>query len=697
MKVYTSKVMLFPAAMVKRCLRIMLIMALVMPLPTLAAHADWNVDISATAGATTTKITLGKHSAASDAHDLLYDAPAFNGSSASGDPAEVLLYFDHADWGVSDTQFWFDIKAPGRQKQWDFKTSSPLTNSSLTLEWDISALPNDYTLILTDVAGGATINMLTQTSYTLPDNNLRLLSVTAVHMEPPLLVIASPLDGAVVSNPNLTISGTATDAGQGDSGVQSVTVNSEPATGGTVTGTNMANWSFVTTLNPGVNSFTIVATDDGAYNDQATQTITVTYSATDTDVDGLQDAWEITHFGNLTTAGATSDVDGDGLLDTDEYTQGTDPNLNDSDSDGLLDGAEIILGTSPLLADTDGDGDSDGDEVMYGSLPLVITDTLNSHRPAQPIITPLSGEIALAAQVLDVTGFSDPDALQGDYLTASEWEIGTDVGFTESGIKLRKMLTKKSGSAIDAIEHRQLVVPDALLAIASNYWIRTRHQDSVGLWSPWSNALAVSSGATNPNDLTNDGIDDRYQITGFTDTNGNGADDSGEGIRAIMDASRVNQIGIHADAGTLDSITAVATSTIPAAHLDAVSTPYGFFSYRIDGLAVDPANPAVAHVTFYFPAALPTGTSWYSYDPTTDTMSDLSANVVISGNTATLTLVDGGAGDKDGIVNGTIVDPGGPTQPVAVNTGSGGSSGGLVGPLTLFAILFLLLMRRRIH
>jgi len=673
-------------------------MALVLPLPTLAAHADWKVDISATAGATTTKITLGTHSAASDVYDLLHDAPAFNGSSASGAPPEVLLYFDHTDWGVSDTQFWFDIKAPGRQKQWDFKTSSPLTNSSLTLEWDISALPNDYTLILTDVAGGATINMLTQTSYTLPDNNLRLLSVTAVHLEPPLLVIASPLDGAVVNNPNLTISGTATDAGQGDSGVQSVSVNGDPATGGTATGANMANWSFMTTLNPGVNNFTIVATDDGAYNDQATQTITVTYSASDTDADGLSDTWEISNFGNLTTANATSDVDGDGLLDADEYTQGTDPNLSDSDGDGLLDGVEIGLGTDPLLIDTDGDLDSDGDEVMYGSLPLLITDTLDSHRPAQPVITPITGEIALAAQILDVAGFSDPDELDGDYLTATEWEISTDATFTdEASFKLRKLLTKKAGSAIDAIEHRQLVVPDALLAIASSYWIRTRHQDSVGLWSPWSAALAVSSGTTNPNDLANDGIDDRYQITGFTDTNGNGADDSGEGIRAIMDASRVNQVGIRADAGTLDSITAVATSTIPAAHFDAVSTPYGFFSYRIDGLAVTPANPAVAHVTFYFPAVLLAGTGWYSYDPATDTMSDLSANVAISGNTAILTLVDGGVGDKDGIVNGTIVDPGGPTQPVTVSAGTGsGGSGGLVGPLTLIAILSLLLLRRRV-
>ena len=46
----------------------------------------------------------------------------------------------------------------------------------------------------------------------------------------------------------------------------------------------------------------------------------------DTDGDGLPDAWEILHFGNLTTANATTDTDGDGVPDWKEYLAGTDPN-----------------------------------------------------------------------------------------------------------------------------------------------------------------------------------------------------------------------------------------------------------------------------------------------------------------------------------------------------------------------------------
>ena len=47
----------------------------------------------------------------------------------------------------------------------------------------------------------------------------------------------------------------------------------------------------------------------------------------DSDGDGLADEWELDHFGNLTTAGPTTDRDGDGLSDGEEFDQGSDPNV----------------------------------------------------------------------------------------------------------------------------------------------------------------------------------------------------------------------------------------------------------------------------------------------------------------------------------------------------------------------------------
>lgn len=54
--------------------------------------------------------------------------------------------------------------------------------------------------------------------------------------------------------------------------------------------------------------------------------VTDTMTFTDTDSDGIADAWELTHFGNLTTATAATDFDNDGATDKNEYRSGTAPN-----------------------------------------------------------------------------------------------------------------------------------------------------------------------------------------------------------------------------------------------------------------------------------------------------------------------------------------------------------------------------------
>ncbi len=68
----------------------------------------------------------------------------------------------------------------------------------------------------------------------------------------------------------------------------------------------------------------------------------------DSDNDGLSDAWERLHFGNLTSATGQSDTDGDGLNNSREAREGTNPNKKDTDNDGVWDLAELNAGTSPL-------------------------------------------------------------------------------------------------------------------------------------------------------------------------------------------------------------------------------------------------------------------------------------------------------------------------------------------------------------
>ena len=67
---------------------------------------------------------------------------------------------------------------------------------------------------------------------------------------------------------------------------------------------------------------------------------------------------------------ADTDDDGDGISDTQETVDGTNPLLSDTDGDGLTDGQEVTNGTNPLLSDTDGDGFSDEFEVSMGADPL---------------------------------------------------------------------------------------------------------------------------------------------------------------------------------------------------------------------------------------------------------------------------------------------------------------------------------------
>ena len=68
----------------------------------------------------------------------------------------------------------------------------------------------------------------------------------------------------------------------------------------------------------------------------------------DNDRDGLLDSFEITYWGNLTTAKGSEDSDGDGVVNTLEQAVGTDPTKADTDGDTISDLGELQIGTDPL-------------------------------------------------------------------------------------------------------------------------------------------------------------------------------------------------------------------------------------------------------------------------------------------------------------------------------------------------------------
>ncbi|VGO14954.1 Thermophilic serine proteinase [Pontiella desulfatans] len=103
----------------------------------------------------------------------------------------------------------------------------------------------------------------------------------------------------------------------------------------------------------------------------------------DTDGDGMPDGWEV-DFGldplsDVGDDGASGDMDGDGLLNYEEYLNGSNPFEADTDGDGFLDPEERALGTmatnrfDPVVVDDNAPFDS----WMYGGQPFdpLLSDT----------------------------------------------------------------------------------------------------------------------------------------------------------------------------------------------------------------------------------------------------------------------------------------------------------------------------------
>jgi hypothetical protein len=101
--------------------------------------------------------------------------------------------------------------------------------------------------------------------------------------------------------------------------------------------------------------------------------LSVRTSVTDSDNDGMDDAWETLNGLNVGSNDAAGDPDADNLPNIDEFTNQTNPQVADTDGDGLKDGDELLVyHTHPLRTDTDSDGLADGPEVLsYHTNPLV--------------------------------------------------------------------------------------------------------------------------------------------------------------------------------------------------------------------------------------------------------------------------------------------------------------------------------------
>jgi YVTN family beta-propeller protein len=149
-----------------------------------------------------------------------------------------------------------------------------------------------------------------------------------------------------------------------------------------------------------------------------------------------------------------------------------------------------------------------------------------------------------------------------------------------------------------------------------------------------------------------------------------------------------------------------ATPVPPVAPPSGVTFPHGLFNFSVTGCT---PGATLSFIVTY-PSPLDPATQYWKYGPTPDDSSPhwYVLPAIISGNTATFTIVDGGLGDDDLTANGTVVDQGGPGVPAPPAQPQPGSPGGggcasinTRGPtdptlpaMTLLA-LWLILKRRR--
>jgi hypothetical protein len=274
--------------------------------------------------------------------------------------------------------------------------------------------------------------------------------------------------------------------------------------------------------------------------------------AADVDGDGMDDAWEVSFFSDLSKVG-TEDTDSDGLNELGEYQNNTHPFAIDTDGDGLLDGLEVhTYSTDPLVVDSDGDGVLDGREVNLGTLPndpasygvpVTFTDA-NLDTAIRTAITKPSGQIyqrdLTALTTLNLASLSITDLAGLSFCTnLLILDVSTNSVSDLSPIAPLNQLTNLnlSGNSLSSLSSLPALPNLQNLAMANNAF------GDISVLKYFSGLVTLN--------LANNGIDDIQALLGLTNLATLTLDDNALSQRALcMDVPALTATVSVVNAGT---------------------------------------------------------------------------------------------------------------------------------------------------
>lgn len=252
--------------------------------------------------------------------------------------------------------------------------------------------------------------------------------------------------------------------------------------------------------------------DDGLWDGEEVNLFGTDPNSKDTDKGGMIDGAEINYVPNpldplnATDDTALTDVDGDGINETQEKAFNTNPGDPDTDRDGLLDGEELFSYlTDPNDPDTDLDGLTDFDEVngIYSF-------------PTDPLKRDTDGDgISDLNEILNMTNARSMDSDRDGLSDAAELQAGTDPNDPDSD----------DDGLLDGYEVE--LRTDPLDSDTDSDGII----DSLDLWYGFN--PRIDQGSIPPADRDNDGIRDEMEpssgtLVGSNDTDMDGIPDGME-------------------------------------------------------------------------------------------------------------------------------------------------------------------------